>query len=85
MNTENYINQMLFYALGALIAFLLMLFIIWKIAKSIKKFIFELIDHINGAGTQTGASRKDYTAEARNACEKVTPKRKQDVTPPWEK
>lgn len=27
---------------------------------------------------------KNYRDEAQQACEKVTPKRKQDVTPPWE-
>lgn len=29
-------------------------------------------------------AKKDYRGEARKACEKVTPKRKQDTTPPWE-
>lgn len=29
-------------------------------------------------------AKKDYRDEARKACEKVTPKRKRDATPPWE-
>ena len=32
----------------------------------------------------TGTPAGDYRGEARRACEKVTPKRKQNVTPPWE-
>lgn len=36
-------------------------------------------------GTVTGVPQGDsYRDEARRACEKVTPKRKQNVTPPWE-
>lgn len=36
-------------------------------------------------GAVTGVPQGDgYRTEARKACEKVTPKRKQDVTPPWE-
>lgn len=36
-------------------------------------------------GAATGMPQGgNYQAEARRACEKVTPKRKQDVTPPWE-
>lgn len=37
-------------------------------------------------GAVTGVPQGDgYRDEARRACEKVTPKRKQDITPPWEK
>ena len=35
-------------------------------------------------GAVTGTPTGDYRGEARKACEKVTPKRKQNVTPPWE-
>ena len=35
-------------------------------------------------GAVTGTPAGDYRGEARRACEKVTPKRKQNVTPPWE-
>lgn len=36
-------------------------------------------------GTATGAPQSgDYRDEARRACEKVTPKKSKDVTPPWE-
>lgn len=36
-------------------------------------------------GTVTGSPQGgDYQAEARRVFEKVTPRRKQDVTPPWE-
>lgn len=36
-------------------------------------------------GAITGTPQGDsYRDEARRACEKVTPRRKQDITPPWE-
>lgn len=69
----------------SIIGIVLFLYGIYCTLKGLKKFIFELIDHIKGTGTgASGASKKDYTREAREACEKVTPKRKRDATPPWE-
>lgn len=36
-------------------------------------------------GTATGVSQgANYRDEARRACEKVTPKKNKDTTPPWE-
>lgn len=59
-------------------------FIIRGIWRAIKRFTFEVIDRANGTSPKINASKKGYTAEARKACEKVTPKQKQDTTPPWE-
>lgn len=36
-------------------------------------------------GAVTGSPQGDgYRGEARRACEKVTPKKNEDITPPWE-
>ena len=43
------------------------------------RYIFRAIK-----GAVTGTPAGDYRGEAQRACEKVTPKRKQNVTPPWE-
>ena len=76
-----YLTGILFVIGSCIIVFLA----VRALTRGFKNFLFELIDHINGAGTKTTTSRKDYTAEARDACEKVTPKRKREETPPWEK
>ena len=81
-----YINtDALFSVIWMIIWFLIIFLVVRTIWRAIKRFIFELIDHANGTGTgASGASKKDYTREARNACEKVTPKKDKNATPPWE-
>jgi len=56
--------------------------VIIALAQILKRFLFELIDHIKG--TDTKASQGDYASEARRACERVTPKKDKYETPPWE-
>ena len=68
-------------AIGILVIIFLIIRGIWR---AIKKFIFELIDHANGTAPRPDAGKPKYIYEARNACEKVTPKQKQNQTPPWE-
>ena len=83
MNADNLIPLLaiIFFFAICIIIFL----IIRAIWRAIKRFTFEVIDHANGTGTgASGASKKDYTREARNACEKVTPKKDKNATPPWE-
>lgn len=63
------------------IIFILIISCLGLIAYLIIRNIFRAI---KGAVTEK-PQNGDYRAEARRACEKVTPKRKQDVTPPWEK
>lgn len=67
-----------------LAVFLIIFLIIRSIIRAFKKFIFEVIDRTNNTAPRTNASQTKYTYEARKACEKVTPKRKQDTKPPWE-
>lgn len=63
------------FVVGACIIIYLIVRAVWR---AIKRFTFEIIDRTNGI------SKPNYRDEAQQACEKVTPKRKQDVTPPWE-
>lgn len=56
--------------------------IIIALAQIFKRFLFELIDHIKG--TDTSTEKNAYAAEARRACERVTPKKDKYETPPWE-
>ena len=64
--------------------FVIVFLIVRSICRGFKNFIFELVDHIKGTAPKTSTSKKDYTAEAQKAYEDVTPKRKQNITPPWE-
>ena len=66
-------------AIGQPIAAILFIACLGLIAYLIIRNIFRAIK-----GAVTGTPAGDYRGEARRACEKVTPKRKQDVTPPWE-
>ena len=59
--------------------FILIVFCLGLIMYLIIRNIFRAIK-----GAVTGTPTGDYRSEARRACEKVTPKRKQNVTPPWE-
>lgn len=80
MTTDNReMLSILFNIIGILIVFLIIFLIVRAIWRAIKRFTFELIDHSNGT------SRPNYQEEARRACGKSAPKRKQDTTPPWEK
>jgi len=45
--------------------------------------IHNIFRAVKGAVTGEPQNR-DYRGEARKACEKVTPKREQNATPPWE-
>jgi len=44
---------------------------------------FPIFRAVKGAVTGEPQNR-DYRGEARKACEKVTPKKSKDATPPWE-
>ena len=77
-------TEALFGLIWMIVWFLFIFLIIRGIWRAIKKFTFEIIDHTKGTTPQTDASKAKYTAEARKACEKVTPKRRRDETPPWE-
>ena len=69
------------FLIGACVIIYLIIRSIWRAFKS---FLFELVDHIKGTAPRTNTSNTKYIAEARKACENVTPKQKQDETPPWE-
>lgn len=94
---EYTIKLTIFYAIGIIIVFLIIFLVIRSIWKAIKKFSFELNEHTNGTAPRPNGGQPNYTytyntkkpkytytAEARRACEKVTPKRNQDEKPPWE-
>lgn len=80
--SENYFN--LNYELQQILTIIVV--ILWTASLGLIAYLIlrNIFCAIKGAitGRPQGGN---YQAEARNACEKVTPKRKQDIAPPWEK
>ena len=61
-----------------IIGLILIIYGIYRSLKGLKKFIFELIDHIKGT------DRPDYRDEARRACGTSGSKQRKETKPPWE-
>lgn len=79
-STKLFIAGAIFFLLGVIARFP----VEFSVLCFLGGFILLVIESIKGTNPKSDANNAKYTAEARKACETVTPKQKRNETPPWE-